>query len=93
MLQAGKIRPPNVVMLDVEGEELKVLEGMSETISLHRPVILCEVHWIGSDLFRIYQRLLEEQRYRVTQLSGEAPPEGIIRWHALMVPEERACPL
>jgi FkbM family methyltransferase len=42
-----KAQPPTVVMIDVEGSELRVLGGMLDTIRQQKPVILCEVHWIG----------------------------------------------
>jgi FkbM family methyltransferase len=36
--------PPDVVKIDVEGEEAAVLRGMKETIRTHRPTIICEMH-------------------------------------------------
>ena len=34
--------PPNVIKIDVEGHERQVLEGALETLSRHKPVILCD---------------------------------------------------
>lgn len=35
--------PPNVVKVDVEGAELKVLQGAEQVLGLHRPRLICEV--------------------------------------------------
>jgi FkbM family methyltransferase len=35
---------PSVVKIDVEGDELKVLRGATETLRKHRPVLLVEIH-------------------------------------------------
>ena len=34
---------PDVMKIDVEGNELKVLKGAEETLRAHRPVVICEV--------------------------------------------------
>jgi FkbM family methyltransferase len=48
--------PPDVVKIDVEGHELKVFQGMQNTISKHRPVIFYEsMHGTGFDV--IYDTL------------------------------------
>lgn len=39
----GRIPPPAVVKIDVEGVELEVLRGMHATLERDRPVIVCEI--------------------------------------------------
>jgi FkbM family methyltransferase len=39
-----RLRPPNVIKIDVEGAELEVLEGGSRAIGEFRPAIFCEIH-------------------------------------------------
>lgn len=47
---------PDVIKIDVEGHELKVFQGMQNTVSKHRPVIFYEsMHGTGFDL--IYDML------------------------------------
>lgn len=41
---AGGASPPDLVKIDVEGNELLVLQGMTRLLREHRPMILCEVH-------------------------------------------------
>jgi FkbM family methyltransferase len=38
------LRPPDVVKIDVEGAESRVLSGMASVISAFHPIILCEIH-------------------------------------------------
>jgi len=35
---------PDVVKIDVEGAELRVLAGMRDTLEQHRPALICELH-------------------------------------------------
>lgn len=79
-------RPPNLVMIDVEGAEIEVLRGMRETIARHRPVIMCEVHWIGADFFAYCAEHLTPAGYNVEPLDGKPFPIEPDRFHALLMP-------
>lgn len=43
LLADGSVPVPDVVKIDVEGAELAVLQGMTQTLSEHRPIVLCEI--------------------------------------------------
>jgi FkbM family methyltransferase len=83
-------RPPDVVMIDAEGAEIDVLRGMRETIGRHRPVILCEVHWIGDAFLAYCAEGLAPLGYHARPLYGETFPTGPQRFHALLTPEASA---
>jgi hypothetical protein len=80
---AGRVPPPAVVKIDVEGAELAVLEGMRETIRRHRPAIICELH----DTHREFVAFMEEAGYRLINLEGTIPVgEAGASAHALALP-------
>jgi FkbM family methyltransferase len=82
-------RPPAVVMIDVEGAEVEVLRGMRETIARHRPVILCEVHWINFEFFQYCTEHMAPAGYTVRPLDGQQFPSEPSRFHALLLPGVR----
>ena len=43
LLQQQAIEPPTLVKIDVEGAEINVLQGMSQTLKEHHPIIIYEV--------------------------------------------------
>jgi FkbM family methyltransferase len=43
LIEAGTIRPPSLVKVDVEGAELGVFKGMTETMKRHQPKIIYEI--------------------------------------------------
>lgn len=43
----GRIRPPAVVKIDVEGAEVSVLDGMAKTLRDGQPVVFCEIDGAG----------------------------------------------
>jgi len=67
-----EIPAPQVVKMDVEGAELRVLMGARNTLSRHRPVIIFEAH--TEALRAECTKLLEGLDYEVTVLAG--PAEG-----------------
>jgi FkbM family methyltransferase len=83
LVRAGEIPPPDVVKVDVEGSEIDVLRGMRETLSEHRPAVVCELHGTNA----AFVEAMEELGYVIDNLEGkepvlEAPPNV----HALAVP-------
>jgi FkbM family methyltransferase len=55
---------PDVIKIDVEGHELKVFQGMQNTISKNRPVIFYEsMHGTGFDI--IHDMLARDLGYRI----------------------------
>jgi len=88
LIRKRALRPPTFVMIDVEGSEIEVLKGMKNTISSHRPAILCEIHWLNKEVDTFVSDFLRPNRYNVSQLNGDAFPSAPERYHALFVPEE-----
>lgn len=43
LIRTGRINPPSLVKVDVEGTELDVLAGMRATIAAHSPVLIVEL--------------------------------------------------
>jgi FkbM family methyltransferase len=68
---SGSERVPDVVKIDVEGAELEVIEGMRQTLSQHRPVVLCEVH----DCNVQYVELMNSLGYDPINLDEDIPVE------------------
>ena len=58
LVETKQILPPNVVKIDVEGHEYKVIDGMRDTIKNNLPIIMYE-HMHGDDLPKVYDVLTE----------------------------------
>jgi hypothetical protein len=71
-------------MIDVEGAELDVLQGMLTTIKEYHPVLLVEVHWLGESFVDFVRVHLEPMGYRLTTYQGGPVPSGYTRYHALL---------
>jgi FkbM family methyltransferase len=56
---------PDLIKIDVEGMEIKVLSGLSKTISAHRPVILIEVDEENAAAFEAWRHA---HRYEVADM-------------------------
>jgi FkbM family methyltransferase len=84
-----KAPPPQVVMIDVEGAEFKVLRGMKRTLREHRPVILCENHWILDEMMEYCNSDLKEFGYVLQRMDGGELPTEPTYFHMLLLPKER----
>ena len=62
-------RAPNVVKIDVEGEEVDVLNGGMNTLSSAAPVLLVEVH--SDELARQTHNLLAELGYTISTIGSD----------------------
>ena len=68
LVDAGRIAPPAVVKIDVEGSEGSVLRGMERALAAHRPAIVCELHETNAEV----ADLLEAAGYALENLAGSA---------------------
>jgi FkbM family methyltransferase len=70
--------PPDLLKIDVEGEEGHVLQGATELLKAGRTTICCELH--SSEAARTVLTLLTHYGYTATTLSGAplALPENVI---------------
>lgn len=70
---------PTIVKIDVEGDELKVLRGATETLRRHRPVLLIELHLNAMEARgenpREIGRMLAELGYGWETSLGQPLPE------------------
>ncbi|MDY7100855.1 MAG: FkbM family methyltransferase [Actinomycetota bacterium] len=96
LVAAGRLRPPTLVKIDVEGAELDVLHGMARTIDEHRPHLLVEVdheHRAGLTERRAgIEAFLGEAGYEWTELEPAYPG---IAWevaHLMASPTDRSSP-
>jgi FkbM family methyltransferase len=83
LVGSGRLPPPAVVKIDVEGAELAVLRGMRTTIARHRPAIICELHETHAE----FVAFMEACGYRSINLEGAIPVgEAGASAHALALP-------
>lgn len=85
-LRQGDRRPPNFVMIDVEGAEIHALRGMHETLERHLPTLLVEVHFIGDEFLAYCREHLAPLGYRVEMLGGGDFPASETHYHAILLP-------
>jgi hypothetical protein len=79
--------PPTILKIDVEGAEVKVLEGGEQTISAHRPTILIEG---PNELWDPMQAFFEKHRYVL--FDGETEDRAALShpvWNTIAVPKEK----
>ncbi len=76
---------PNVIKIDVEGAELDVLRGATETLRTARPTLLLEIHGWGDPVSQAVMDLMVSSNYNVS-LAGQrgheafciAVPNGVV---------------
>jgi FkbM family methyltransferase len=93
-LSSLKVGPISVIKIDVEGAELEVVKGLSETLTRYRPAILCEVlpTYSGADGRRAFRQpriqaltdILRALDYQLLRLmpTGEVIPLRTIEPHS-----------
>jgi len=83
LVAEDRIRPPDLVKIDVEGAEIDVLEGMRRTLAEHRPAIVCELHGTAAE----FVETMDGLGYAVSNLEGkESVLAGPPSVHALATP-------
>ena len=69
LVDAGAIEPPDLVKIDVEGEEVRALHGAERVLTTARPAIFLATH--SPDLHRTCVEWLEARNYRLTPLGED----------------------
>jgi hypothetical protein len=69
MLAEGKLAPPDVMKIDVEGAEYAVLCGAKTLLETHRPLLFLDTHDRKAHHFTI--ALLGELGYKFKILDGK----------------------
>jgi FkbM family methyltransferase len=80
------LRPPSLMKIDVEGEEIAVLRGAVQTLSRYRPLLLVEVHWINDAFAAFADAELAPLGYAVGTITGRPLPVESMRFHAVVSP-------
>ena len=68
------LRPPDIMKIDVEGNEVMVVEGMEETLKTRRPILICELHEHLGDAREGFIRHLQGAGYDI--MDAAAIEEG-----------------
>ena len=64
-----RLRPPDIIKIDVEGAELEVLEGASRALAEFHPVVFLEIH--GTQLHADCRAFLLARGYRIEDGYGQ----------------------
>ena len=92
LIAAEQIEPPNFVKVDVEGAELDVLKGMTQTIKTYQPTVIYEVDDGDRAAYeRKYQELadfFESFNYQVTQTENSYDTIDWYVGHAIATPKQ-----
>ena len=73
---------PNMIKIDAEGAEFRILKGMWKTIEKYHPAIICEVHPLhlkgqGIELKTLFE-FLQKRDYRLFLISKDGLLESRI---------------
>ncbi len=68
IVRERSLPPPDVIKIDVEGAEADVLQGARGTATVHRPVLLIELHGTNDAV----TELLQELSYRTCVLGADS---------------------
>lgn len=82
-------RPPSLVLIDIEGDEIPALQGALQTIGTWTPVLMVEVHYLGQVFIDFYEQFLRPLGYEASTYDGKPLCPEPVRYHALLVPEGR----
>ncbi|MEM4406503.1 MAG: FkbM family methyltransferase, partial [Candidatus Methanomethylicaceae archaeon] len=89
---ANKSIAPNIIKIDVEGYELHVLKGSKDVMLKLKPTIFCEIHKFNWDVYSssedVFWDLLNEVKYRVTDIKGEELTDFPYYGHVVLCPLE-----
>jgi len=77
-------RPPSVLKIDVETHEVQVLEGASELLRRHRPVIWCEVS--SQNCAEVFDLLTSANYQLFNSETKERLLAGRANWNTLALP-------
>ncbi len=87
-LFAAAHEPPQFLKVDIEGEEAVLFDGAQETLRLHRPAILCELHSVAAQ--DAVLRALSAHGYRFEDLLGGpfTPRDRVVagEFHIVAIP-------
>lgn len=93
LISQGRLQPPSVVKIDVEGAEIAVLQGMVQTLEQFKPILIYEVDDGNEAAFHAKNQELEtfiqSVGYRIIPLEAAYPN---IKWnvgHAIALPKEQ----
>ncbi len=79
-------RPPDLILMDIEGDEVQALHGALQTISRSRPVLMIEIHYVGRAFVDFYERALKPLGYVGSTYDGKPLRTEKVHYHALLLP-------
>jgi FkbM family methyltransferase len=92
LVDAGTMRPPSLVKIDVEGAEVAVLRGMARMMRTTRPAVIVEVDGPDVDALerrtQAVQQFFDEADYRVERLASSYEGMGWEVAHLLAHPRD-----